>query len=220
MHASTITPGLIVMLLAVSITLLCAKHPTSALVVTVVAALIVVFSILCSANTSTQRLELGPQPAAQMAAASTAAHPRTRGRTRTKTTPKVSKLRPRSKVATAEHAEHTEHAAQPNSIPPILTANTSSEENVSVNKSLPTCAPSIPDVPQTARQVRANIRANGLYGVHGDLGCRKMQRASVADKGIVQPLKAREQMLHFLAVDQMHAKDSSLIPRTAQKTIS
>lgn len=76
---------------------------------------------------------------------------------------------------------------------------------------LPSCA--TPTNPRSNKEIRDYIRNNGLYGVHGDVNCRKMQRASVADKGLLQPLNARNQLLHFLSVDQLHAKDSTLIPR-------
>ena len=80
--------------------------------------------------------------------------------------------------------------------------------------SLPTCnAPPAPPADLTDREMRDHIRNNGLYGIHGNLSCKKLQRGTVADKGLVQPLSARNQLLQFLAVDQLHAKDSYLIPR-------
>jgi hypothetical protein len=79
------------------------------------------------------------------------------------------------------------------------------------SSSLPSC--NAPPQPPTDKEMRDHIRNNGLYGIHGNLSCRKMQRTSVADKGVLQPLNARNQLLQFLAVDQMHAKDSYLIPR-------
>jgi len=81
--------------------------------------------------------------------------------------------------------------------------------------SLPLCTPP-PEAP-TDKEMRNYIRTNGMYGIHGNLDCRKMQRSSVADKGLIQPLSARNQLLQFLAVDQLHSKDSSMISRQSRK---
>lgn len=89
--------------------------------------------------------------------------------------------------------------------PPVAPVDTTPPSN------LPLC--SAPPHPPTDKEMRDHIRNNGLYGVHGNQSCRKMQRSSVADKGLLQPLGARTQLLQFLAVDQLHAKDTYLIPR-------
>jgi len=65
--------------------------------------------------------------------------------------------------------------------------------------------------------IRNLIRNEGLYGVHGDLSCERMKRGAVADKRFLEPLKARNQMLDFLEVDQLRAKDAFLIPRNIKK---
>lgn len=77
--------------------------------------------------------------------------------------------------------------------------------------SLPVCGDPLP--PLTDRNMRDHIRNHGLYGVRGNLSCKRLQRSTVADKGMLQPLNARNQMIKFLAVDQLHAKDPTLIPR-------
>lgn len=81
--------------------------------------------------------------------------------------------------------------------------------------SLPTCAD--PPLPPSDSEMRDHIRNHGLYGIHGNLSCKRLQRGTVGDKGMLQPLNARNQMIKFLSVDQLHAKDPHLIPRkTAQ----
>ena len=77
--------------------------------------------------------------------------------------------------------------------------------------SLPNCDD--PPQPPSDVEMRDHIRNHGLYGIHGNLSCKKMQRSSVADKGMLQPLNARNQMIKLLSVDQLHAKDPHLIPR-------
>jgi hypothetical protein len=77
--------------------------------------------------------------------------------------------------------------------------------------SLPAC--DAPPLPPSDREMRDHIRNNGMYGIQGNLSCKLLQRGTVADKGMLQPLNARNQMLKFLSVDQKHAKDSHLIPR-------
>jgi hypothetical protein len=81
--------------------------------------------------------------------------------------------------------------------------------------SLPTCGD--PPLPPSDSEMRDHIRNHGLYGIHGNLSCKRLQRGTVGDKGMLQPLNARNQMIKFLSVDQLHAKDPHLIPRnTAQ----
>jgi hypothetical protein len=77
--------------------------------------------------------------------------------------------------------------------------------------SLPVCA--APPAQPTNQEMKDHIRDNGLYGVHGNLSCKRLQRGTVADSGMLQPLNARNQLLKFLSVDQQHAKDPHLIPR-------
>lgn len=77
--------------------------------------------------------------------------------------------------------------------------------------SMPVCAPR-PAQPSN-QEMKNYIRDNGLYGVHGNLSCKRLQRGTVADSGLLQPLNARNQLLKFLSVDQQHAKDPYLIPR-------
>jgi len=76
---------------------------------------------------------------------------------------------------------------------------------------LPSCH--APPAPPSQKEVRAYIRNHGLYGIHGNQSCRKMQRASVADKGWIEPIHARQNLLQFLAADQLHSRDSSLISK-------
>jgi hypothetical protein len=76
---------------------------------------------------------------------------------------------------------------------------------------LPECGN--PPIPPSDREMRDHIRNNGLYGIHGNLSCRRLQRSTVGDKGMLQPLNARNQLIKFLAVDQLHAKDPHLISR-------
>ena len=80
---------------------------------------------------------------------------------------------------------------------------------------LPACAN--PPPPPSDREMRDHIRNNGLYGIHGDLSCKLLQRGTVADTGMLQPLNARNQMLKFLSVEQLHAKDPHLIPRKTKQ---
>ena len=61
------------------------------------------------------------------------------------------------------------------------------------------------------RDVKKFIRDNGLYGIHGNLTCQHMQRATVSDHGLLQPLNARNQMLKSMAYDQPHEKDPFLV---------
>lgn len=76
---------------------------------------------------------------------------------------------------------------------------------------LPRCT--VPEVAKSAKDMRDMIRNNGLYGIHGDTNCRMMQRASIADKGVRQPLAARMELMQFLGVDLLHKKDQTLMPR-------
>lgn len=76
---------------------------------------------------------------------------------------------------------------------------------------LPRCT--VPEVAKSAKDMRDMIRNNGLYGIHGDTNCRMMQRASIADKGVRQPLAARTELMQFLGVDLLHRKDQTLMPR-------
>lgn len=76
---------------------------------------------------------------------------------------------------------------------------------------LPACTD--PPLPPSDREMRDHIRNNGLYGIHGNLSCKRLQRGAVGDKGMLQPLNARNQLVKFLSVDQKHAKDPNLIPR-------
>lgn len=76
---------------------------------------------------------------------------------------------------------------------------------------LPAC--NDPPAPPEPHQMKDYIRNHGMYGVHGNLSCRMMQRSATADSGLLQPLNARNQMIKFLAADQLHAKDPHLISR-------
>ena len=78
-------------------------------------------------------------------------------------------------------------------------------------QSLPVCEPTPPQ--PTNQQMKDHIRDNGLYGVHGNLSCKRLQRGTVEDSGLLQPLNARNQLLKYLSVDQQHAKDPYLISR-------
>jgi hypothetical protein len=77
--------------------------------------------------------------------------------------------------------------------------------------SIPTCNDPVP--PPSNKEMKDYIRNHGLYGVRGNLSCKHLQRGTVADKGLLQPLNARNQWVKFLSVDQLHAKDPHLIPR-------
>ena len=77
--------------------------------------------------------------------------------------------------------------------------------------SIPTCNDPVP--PPSNQEMKDYIRNHGLYGIHGNLSCKHLQRGTVADKGLLQPLNARNQWIKFLSVDQLHAKDPHLIPR-------
>ena len=76
---------------------------------------------------------------------------------------------------------------------------------------LPAC--NDPPTPPEPHQMKDYIRNHGMYGVHGNLSCKMMQRSATADSGLLQPLNARNQMIKFLAADQLHAKDPHLISR-------
>jgi len=77
--------------------------------------------------------------------------------------------------------------------------------------SIPTCNDPVP--PPSNQEMKDYIRNHGLYGIHGNLSCKHLQRGTVADKGLLQPLNARNQWIKSLSVDQLHAKDPYLIPR-------
>jgi len=77
--------------------------------------------------------------------------------------------------------------------------------------SIPQC--NDPVQPPSNREMKDYIRNHGLYGIRGNLSCKRLERGTVADKGLLQPLNARNQMIKYLSVDQLRAKDPYLIPR-------
>lgn len=83
-----------------------------------------------------------------------------------------------------------------------------------------TIADVVPDLPQcnqlTPKQI---IRNQGLYGIKGDTRCDLYQRSTYQDTRFVEPLAARNQFLAYNAYDQLHQRDSYLIPNSVSPGI-
>ena len=76
-----------------------------------------------------------------------------------------------------------------------------------------TIASVVPDLPSCAQQTpRQIIRNQGLYGIKGDYRCDRFQRSTYQDARFVEPIGARNQFLSYNTYDQLHAKDSYMIP--------
>lgn len=179
----------VIALLSVAIVLIATKHYLASLSTSLVATLIIMFAMLpCdSAAEGSSQFSYAPNRAIKVRAPG--------AKQRTPATPPV--MAPPASPRAPMRASL--------GVPPVMGGGVTT---------LPSC--NDPPPPLAAHEVRDYIRNHGLYGVHGNLNCRHMQRGSVSDHGQLQPLNARNQLLKFLAYDQPHEKDPFLIPN--QKT--
>ncbi len=197
---------IISLLIIVNIALLAVKQNVASIFVSVVTALLVVFTLIPH-----ESIEDGTWVYSQSGAARFVPKRKISPRKRAPGT----KVKEQGKQKEEKSARCNPLRYNTQLMPSTLGASTPpgvmTPVDITPRSNLPPCnAPS--DLP-TDKEMRDYIRNNGMYGIHGNLSCRKMQRMSVADKGFLQPLNARNQLLQFLAADQLHAKDSYLIPR-------
>lgn len=190
-----IVTTIIVASLTASLVLIATKHHMVSLITSLFATVLVIFTLIPTESTGGNttytysagggvRVNNSPQT------------PQTPQKSKKKK-PQPKPQRSRPQVQTFQSPPNPQHPPPPPQIP--------------APSSIPTCNDPVP--PPSNQEMKDYIRNHGLYGIHGNLSCKHLQRGTVADKGLLQPLNARNQWVKFLSVDQLHAKDPHLIPR-------